>query len=145
MILTIILEKFFQNLSLIHFMKYWQILLIEQRKRGKSGLTIPFIIGSQFYLIDPLLKKQEISDLINEISVSDLFETCLRYCTDTKSLILEIRATRNAVYYPLYNGLEQKNLSIAVSFDNLGDNVDDLITKLECDYNKPISDNTFSA
>ena len=30
--------------------KYWEILLEKQRERGKDGLTIPFIIGSQNYL-----------------------------------------------------------------------------------------------
>ena len=33
-------------------MKYWQTLLTEQKKKGKKGFTIPYIIGSQNYLPD---------------------------------------------------------------------------------------------
>ena len=68
-------------------MKYWEILLREQRERGKSGLTIPFIIGSQRYLPAESLKQQTISDLIVDISKSNTFETNLRYCTDVHTLI----------------------------------------------------------
>lgn len=126
-------------------MKYWEILLIEQRARGKSGLTIPFLIGSQGYLNFPDINEQTISELIVDISQSNSFETCLRYCMDTQALIFEIRQINNAVYFPKHNDVEQQNLSVAVSFDNLGNSLETIISELESQFQEPIDKVLFSA
>ena len=126
-------------------MKYWEILLREQREKGKSGLTIPFIIGSQRYLRAESLKEQTISDLIVEISKNDSFERNLRYCMDVQTLIFEIRKAKNAVFFPKYNNITQKNLSVAVSFDNLGNSLEEIISELESKFQEPIAKGLFSA
>ncbi len=126
-------------------MKYWEILLKEQRERGKSGLSIPFLIGSQRYLHFKGSKEQTISELIVDISQNTSFETCLRYCMGTQTLILEIRKTKNAVYFPKYYAVEQLNLSVAVSFDNLGDSVEKITKELESRFQEPIDKELFSA
>tara|TARA_R110001632_G_scaffold150788_1_gene268283 strand:- start:38 stop:523 length:486 start_codon:yes stop_codon:yes gene_type:complete len=126
-------------------MKYWEILLREQRERGKSGLTIPFIIGSQRYLPAETMKEQTISDLIVEISKNDSFETNLRYCMDVQTLILEMRKAKNAVFFPKYKNVAQKNLSVALSFDNLGNSLEEIIPELESKFQEPIEKGLFSA
>jgi len=126
-------------------MKYWEILLKEQRERGNSGLSIPFLIGSQGYLPFDGAKKQTISELITNISQSNSFETCLRYCMGAQTLLLEIRKPKNAVYFPKYNGVEQQNLSVAISFDNLGDSVEKIIKELKSRFQEPIDRELFSA
>src|SRR5690242_16394422 len=94
-------------------MEYWEILLIKQRERGKDGLTIPFLIGSQQFLKNNN-EKQNIRDLIHDIAQSDSFETCIRHCMGTQTLIAEIRKAKNVVYYPTNNTEEQKNLSVGI-------------------------------
>lgn len=126
-------------------MKYWEILLVEQTKRKKLGLSIPFLIGSQRYLNSAGLQQQTISELIIDIAQSDSFETCLRYCISTNTLVLEIRRTRNAIYFPKYKGVKQENLSVAVSFDNLGGSIEELIIELENRFQGIIDKKLFSA
>tara|TARA_R110001606_G_scaffold393475_1_gene563446 strand:- start:306 stop:782 length:477 start_codon:yes stop_codon:yes gene_type:complete len=126
-------------------MKYWKILLKEQRDKGKSGLSIPFIIGSQAYLPFKKHSKQSISELLIDISQNNSFETSLRYCMNTQTLILEVRKTKNAVYFPKYKGNEQKNLSVAISFDNLGESIEEIIKELEDRFKEPIDKQLFSA
>ena len=47
-------------------MEYWEILLKKQRERGKNGLTIPFLLGSQQYL--PANSNQDITGLIQDMA-----------------------------------------------------------------------------
>jgi hypothetical protein len=53
-------------------MKYWEQLLLSQRNRGKNGLTIPFIIGSQNFLNTD--KKDNIEELILDILKNSLLK-----------------------------------------------------------------------
>lgn len=77
-------------------MKYWQVLLQNHRGKGKDGLTIPFLIGSQNYLPNSS-NPQTISELIKDMVNHDSFEKCLRYCLGTKTFIIEISKGKNAV------------------------------------------------
>ncbi len=127
-------------------MKYWEALLTNQHKRGRDGLTIPFIIGSQMYLPIVKLEKQNVEDLILDIVSNNSFETCLRYCMGIETLILEIRKPNNNVYYPNYNGQKQINFSIGLALkDIFGDSVENVIQLLTDDFQPLIKKNLFSA
>jgi len=126
-------------------MKYWEVLLTKQRERGKDGLTIPFLIGSQNYL-PSIHIRQDIEGLILDIVSSNTFETCLRYCMGTQTFILEIRKPRNSVFFPTYKTETQSNFSVSVfSKDDLGDNVEKLIAKLIERFQDVIDEGKFSA
>lgn len=126
-------------------MKYWEILLRKQRERGKDGLTIPFLVGSQKFLPERL-SRQNINDLIRDIATSNSFETCLRYCMGTQTLIFEIKKSNNVVYYPKYNDQLQANLSVGIMLKNdLGESVENLIDKLTEKFQDPINKELFSA
>ena len=126
-------------------MKYWELLLTKQRERGKDGLTLPFLIGSQDYLPETHIR-QNIEDIILDIVFSKTFETCIRYCMGTQTFILEIRKPKNSVYYPTYKNTEQSNLSVAsFSKKDLGDNIDTLIDFLRENFQDKIDEGLFSA
>lgn len=126
-------------------MKYWELLLTKQRERGKDGLTLPFLIGSQNYLPDTHFK-QSIEDLIFDMVSSETFETCIRYCMGTQTFIFEIRKPQNSVYYPTHQNAEQTNLSASISFKKeLGDSIDFLIDFLENNFQDKIDAGHFSA
>ena len=88
--------------------KYWEILLEKQREKGKDGLSIPFIIGSQNYLPKNSYK-QNISELINDIVSSDLFEICIRFCMGTCTFIAEIRKEKMFAIFQKSKILNKKN------------------------------------
>jgi hypothetical protein len=125
-------------------MKYWEQLLLSQRNRGKNGLTIPFIIGSQNFLNTD--KKDNIEELILDILKNSSFEITLRLCADIHTLILEKRNPNNVVYYPSYNNIEQSKFSVSKSFkDDFGNTVEEVIIILTNQFKKIIDDKTFSA
>ena len=70
--------------------KYWQTLLLEWRKQGRDGLTIPFILGSKAYIENG---KDELSveSLIFDIATNSAFEVYLSYCMTLDQIILGIR------------------------------------------------------
>ncbi|WP_127845486.1 hypothetical protein [Psychroflexus aestuariivivens] len=126
-------------------MTYWEILLTAQKKKGKSGLTIPFLIGSQL-IIKNKADIQNIKDLILDIVENSSFEVNLRYCINCKTLILEKRNIRNYAFFQDYNNKPQSNLSIAKFHKNdLGTSIEDLIISLESKFNFPIKNKTFSS
>lgn len=126
-------------------MKYWEILLQKQRERGKSGLTIPFIIGSQSY-ISETSQIQNVRELILDMIKTDSFIKCLRYCMGTKTFIIEIKKDRNAIYYPRIDEKEQKNFSIGL-FDKkiFTEDSEKMILELESRFQEPIEKGFFSA
>lgn len=125
-------------------MEYWEILLMKQRERGKDGLTIPFLIGSQRYL--STTSDQGIAVLIQNMAINKSFETCIRYCMATQTLIAEIRKQENMVYYPKSNSGARTNLSIGIMLKHeLGEDVDRLIECLVEKFQHPIDDGLFSA
>ncbi len=126
-------------------MEYWEKILKSQRGRGKSGLTIPFIIGSQHFLKQ---KKYEydIFQLIFEIVEKGTFEVTLTLCPDIHTLILEIKKPYKNVYYPKINGNEQTNLSVAINLiDEFGDTIENIISKLVEKFQDKINNGEFSA
>ena len=126
-------------------MKYWELLLRKQRERGRDGLTLPFLIGSQEYLTTTH-KKQSIEDLILDMVSNQSFETCIRYCMGTQTLIWEIKKPKNNVYYPIFRDQEQRNLSVASLLkSDLGDNIEILIERLIADFQDTIDKALFSA
>lgn len=125
--------------------KYWEILLEKQREKGKDGLSIPFIIGSQNYFPNNSYK-QNISELIYDIVYSDLFEICIRFCMGTNTFIAEIRKEKNVCYFPKINNNEQKKLSIAIYHKNdFGESIEGLIENLIEKFQNPIDSKTYSA
>jgi len=107
-------------------MDYWKILLVEQRNRGRSGFTIPFIIGSQNYLSEEY-PRQKIESLLIDMLSNDSFITCVRYCSDTNELIFEIEKENLPVIYPIYKGLSQTNFSISIANKDLGSTSEEII------------------
>ena len=69
--------------------KYWTVILSEWRNRGRDGLTLPFVIGSQKYLRQSI--KQDIKELFADILSSDA-KVYLKYCLTTEEIILGIHA-----------------------------------------------------
>lgn len=118
---------------------------MKQRERGKEGLTLPFLIGSQNYLQETHFK-QSIEDLILDMVSSETFETCIRYCTGTQTFIFEIRKLKNRVFYPIHQNSEQRNLSVAIFLKNeFGDSIDSLIYFLNENFQDKIDAGHFSA
>lgn len=125
-------------------MKYWQQLLLSQRNKGKNGLTIPFIIGSQIFLNTD--KKDNIEELILDIIKNSSFEITLRLCADIHTLILEKRNPNNVVYYPTFNNSEQSKFSVSKIFkDDFGNSIEEIIKILTIQFQEIINKKTFSA
>ncbi len=125
--------------------KYWEILLEEHRRKGKDGLSIPFIIGSQNYL--PKNKyRQNISELVYDIISSNFFEICIRYCLGTNTFIMEIRKNKNACYFPKINNNDQNQLSVGIFHKiDFGESIKELIENLIEKFQNPIDNETYSA
>jgi len=126
-------------------MRYWKILLQKQRERGNDGLTLPFLLGSQKYLpkedaVD------DIEDIILDMVSSKAFETCVRYCMGTQTIIFEIRKLGNSVYYPTYKGEVQNNLSVSTFLrSDLGNTIEELIRNLIEEFQDKIDNQKYSA
>ena len=134
-----------KSIVIVRHMKYWEILLTNQRKRGRDGLTIPFLIGSQQYL-PGTQERQGIKELILDMTSKSSFETCLCFCMGTQTFIFEIKKSNNATYFPTKNQNNQNGLSVA-QFDKskFGDTVEQLIKTLEDMFQGTIEDENFSA
>jgi hypothetical protein len=117
---------------MLMYSKYWQILLFEWRKQGRDGLTIPFLIGSQRYF--PGTEAfQDIAALITDIATSNDFEVYIGYCMDIKQLILGVRSGNKlkiAGNHLLFENGQQSRLFITKFVDNLGEELDSIITAL---------------
>lgn len=126
-------------------MKYWEKLLIAQKKRGLSGLTIPFLIGSQEFLKN-CRDFQSIKDIVIDIVEFSSFEVNLRYCMTLNTFILEQRNLKNKIYFPTYKNKAQRNLSIAIiSKDDFGETIEEVIANLEERFSQIILNKTYSA
>ena len=68
-------------------MLYWHALLIEWRKLGRKGLSVPYILGSQMYLKNNTTR-QSITDLIISITTNNLIKVYFTYCPEIDGLIL---------------------------------------------------------
>jgi len=125
-------------------MDYWKSLLLYQRRIGRSGLSIPFIIGSQRFL-EKISNIQDIKHLILDVMVNDSFVTTLRYCTDIKALILEIKKSQTPVYFPTFNGQSQMNFTVSTGIKSLGETVEQILDELISMYQIRIENEQYSA
>ncbi|MEN0011359.1 hypothetical protein [Flavobacterium nitrogenifigens] len=86
-----------------------------------------------------------INSLIQEMAISKTFETCIRYCMGTQTLIAEVRKEKNAVYY-VQDSQKLTNISIGVmSKSDLGLELDELIINLIDKFQTHIKAEQFSA
>lgn len=74
------------HLVLFWFMKFWDFLLMKWRQSGKSGFTIPYLIG-----VLRLVEKRELKvvDLLEEMASQGSGGYFIRPCLDLSSDIIE--------------------------------------------------------
>ena len=124
-------------------MKYWQTLLTEQKKKGKKGFTIPYIIGSQNYLPDNFTL-QDVERLIIDIATNSLFPVFLKYCMDTGDLILEIKSESAIGANPDFNSEPQTNLFISNFNNDFGNSIETVAKNLSQKYQPYVSSQQYS-
>jgi hypothetical protein len=124
-------------------MKYWQMLLTEQKKKGKKGFTIPYIIGSQNYLPDNYTR-QDVKRLIIDVATNSLFPVFLKYCMDTGDLILEIKSDNAIGANPDFNSKPQTNLFISNFNNDFGNTIETVAEKLSQKYQPYVSSHQYS-
>jgi len=124
-------------------MSWWYMLLTAWRNKGKNGLTLPFLIGSQRYLhnVDSL----SIKDLITEMASSAKTQVILTHCIDINELIFCVRDENNNQLGGNFVRLE-KGLRGSLYVSKIVDiyNQNDLIIHLEDRYKHLIENNRFS-
>jgi hypothetical protein len=126
--------------------KYWETLLLEWRAQGHDGLTIPFIIGSQKYLLSHH-NYQEIEDLLADIATSDGSEIYLTYCMNLNEIILGVRdSSKRAIAgnFPPFEMQNQTKLFLTKSLDNLGNDVESIALALKEKFQSYIDNANFS-
>lgn len=112
--------------------KYWEVLLSGWRAAGRTGLRIPFIIGSQHFLPDDH-HRQSINELHSDTADSST-EIFLKYCFDLDDLIIETRAASNrnsAGFYPSYRGKPQDGLFVSSQSRSEGATMEEVIISME--------------
>lgn len=124
-------------------MRYWQTLLTEQKKKGKKGFTIPFIIGSQNYLPDNF-PRQDVERLIIDIATNSLLTVFLKYCLDTDDLILEIKSPSALGTNPDFNKKPQTSLFISNFNNDFGDTIEAIAKNLYNKYQPYVSSKQYS-
>lgn len=127
--------------------EYWKTLLLEWKRKGKSGFTIPFIIGSQQFL--PLKhKQQDIKGLIKDIANNTDTLVVIKYCINTEDIILEIK--ENIEYFPGFFPTIQNNqqdklfLTSPHILNDLGKSCESIITRFIERYQIHIDKGRFS-
>ena len=126
--------------------KYWQALLTEWRKDGRDGFTIPFIIGSQKYLGES--PNQDIETLIVSIIENEEQEIYLKYCITTEDIVLGIRdetkLSLKGYFPPFRDNTTQSKLFLTDYVNDLGENIETIISSLNDKYQHYIDDEEFS-
>lgn len=126
--------------------KYWQVLLIEWRKRGRNGFTIPFIIGSQQYLED-VLNFQDTEELIVDIANNNDIDVYITYCQDINDLILGVRdeSRKNIAgkFLKLSDGTDS-SLYLTKIANDLGETIEEVVESLHDKYQCLIDAEEFS-
>ncbi len=129
-----------------HKQKYWLALLTEWRKNGRDGFTIPFIIGSQKYLSDN--PKQDIKALIMSIIKNEEQEIYLKYCFSIEDIVMGIRDDTKILlqgHFPLFKDSNtQSKLFLTAFLNDLGENVETIISSLSDRYQNYIDKEEFS-
>jgi hypothetical protein len=115
---------------------YWKALLIEWRKEGRDGFTIPFIIGSQKYLIES--PRQDIETLIVSIIENEEQECYLKYCITTEDIVLgikdETKLSLRGYFPPFRDDAIQTKLFLTDYVSDLGKNIETIISSLSERY-----------
>lgn len=124
-------------------MRYWQTLLTEQKKKGKKGFTIPYIIGSQNYLPESY-PRQDVERLIIDIATNSLLTVFLKYCLDTDDLILEIKSSSALGTNPDFNKKSQTSLFISNFNNDFGDTIEAIAKNLYNKYQPYVSSKQYS-
>lgn len=127
-------------------MKYWEKLLSEWRKKGKDGLTIPFIIGSQ-KLLTTNHHAQNTAELIIDIAQGKEFKIYIKYCLNTNDLILGIYDESKRKYFlenVKFKNNEDSNLYVFKFNNDLGENVETVAENLSEKYSGFIKLEQFS-
>lgn len=120
--------------------RFWEILLLEWRNRGRDGLTIPFLIGTQQYLTNHP-KWLNVEELIIYIAKNSEHPVSIRYCYTINDIILELmdeRAAKNAGHFPTLNGRKQENLYLTKFLQDHGNDLKTIASKLALKYQERI-------
>ena len=132
-----------QNSSMKENSPYWiKLLKFYHYSERRTGLTIPFIIGSKQYYQNP--KLQTITELIEEVKSFNEQKTALYYCNQIKEYILTIDPNFTNGYAK--NTISFNNLIIFPSTSFLK-GVDELVHIIDCldvFYNPKIHSEEFS-
>ncbi|MCU0421657.1 MAG: hypothetical protein MUC81_02510 [Bacteroidia bacterium] len=126
-------------------MQYWEALLIKWRSKGRDGLTVPFIVGSQQFLPNTH-RSQNIEDLLVDIIVRNRLKVTIKYCITIEDIILEAYDPNKelAGTFPSFRGMSQQNLFLTKFLDNLGRNCEEVISSLSEKYTDLIQRNEVS-
>lgn len=126
---------------------YWQALLIEWRKKGRDGFTIPFIIGSQEYLAENYIK-QDIEELLLDITNNGSLQVYIKYCITTEDIVLGVRdetkLNLQGSFPSFSNSTTQSYLFLTAFLNDLGSDVETIISSLVEKYQQYIDARQFS-
>lgn len=123
---------------------YWQILLEKWREEGRDGFTIPYLIGSQNYLSNPLCP-DGIRELITSIAYSNC-QVYITYCMNIGDIILGIYENEKqkiAGKFIIQDGYET-NLFLSKFLSELGNDLESVIKSLIEDYQEDIDAHRYS-
>ncbi len=126
--------------------KYWERLLIEWRALGRDGLTIPYIIGSQQFLLTTHIN-QNIEELLIDIASNKECEVYITYCMNINEIILGIRDSSKrkiAGHFPPLEGKDQSKLFLTSFVENLGTDVESICLSLTVKFQGHIDGKHFS-
>jgi hypothetical protein len=107
----------------------------------KTGLTLPFVIGSSVFANEP--EENDISSLLYEIRNNEYKKVILKYCGTIKHFILSV--SPDLLSGSEYNKKEYDNLIIIQTNGLSGiDDFEDIITVMNLDYAEKIKNREFS-
>jgi hypothetical protein len=107
----------------------------------KTGLTLPFVIGSSVFANEP--EENDISSLLYEIRNNEYKKVILKYCGTIKHFILSV--SPDLLSGSQYNKKEYDNLIIIQTNGLSGiDDFEDIITVMNLDYAEKIKNREFS-
>jgi hypothetical protein len=108
---------------------------------NKTGLTLPFVIGSSVFANEP--EENDISSLLYEIRNNEYKKVILKYCGTIKQFILSV--SPDLLSGSQYNKREYDSLIIIQTNGLSGiDDFEDIITVLNLDYAEKIKNKEFS-
>jgi hypothetical protein len=125
---------------------YWSKVLshYERKRYYNNGLTIPFLIGSRT-ILEPHEKSQTVSEFLNDLRSSNQCVTMMK-CDTLKEYVIGLLDSETNLMRKQYPKLYNELGSIIItdgSFAGVAD-FQDIITRLEDDYNEMIKNQTFS-